>query len=104
LSTITAFLLLEVGCFQALDNIEIQLSKLDIDAIAAKQKSEHYAGVVQIHKHFTEGVEEAFIGHIDSAREQVAILQTLVPYLHRFKQALIAAIGRGVEIRFRTRM
>lgn len=99
LSTVTLFLLLEVGRFQTLDSIEARLSKLDIDSLAEKQKNEHYAGVVQIHRRFTEGVEEAFTRYIDAARVQVTILQTWVPNLHRFEQALTAAIKRGVEVR-----
>lgn len=95
LSTVTLFLLLEVERFQALDNIDARLSELDISSIAQKLKSDHYAGVVEVHRRFAEDV---FIRHLESARE-VTILNTWIPNLHRLERSLVNAINRGATVR-----
>src|SRR5688500_1003420 len=80
LCTVTLFLLLEIERLEVLDNVNEQVSKLDIDALARELKHQHYGGVVQVHPRFP---EESFTGFVDGATQQVAILQTWIPNLHR---------------------
>jgi hypothetical protein len=97
LSTVTLFLLLEIERLKVLDNVDRQLSKLDIDAIARELKQQHYGGVVQVHLRFP---EEMFTHLVNAAERQVTILQTWIPNLHRFQWALKEAIlDRRVEVR-----
>lgn len=97
LSTVTVFLLLEVGRFETLDNINSQLSKLDIEAFARRLRSNHYAGIAQVHPRL---IEDTYLRHIARARDEVAILNTWIPNLHRFEQALAEAIvGRQVRVK-----
>jgi hypothetical protein len=97
LSTVTLFLLMEVDRLRVLDNVNAQLSKLDIDGIARDFKHQHYGGVVQVHPRFP---EERFTGLVEESRREVVILQTWVPNLHRFQWALKSAIlDRGVQVR-----
>lgn len=95
LSTVTLFLLLEVERFQLLDNIDARLSELDIATIAQKLKYDHYAGIMTVHPRFP---EDKFIKCVDSA-EEVAILNTWIPNLHRFEQSIIAALNRRAGVR-----
>jgi len=95
LSTVTLFLLLEIERLKVLDDVHRQVSKLDIDAIARELKHQHYGGVVQVHPRFP---EEAFARHIAAATQQITILQTWVPNLHRLQWALReAVVERQVE-------
>ncbi|MFF5367962.1 hypothetical protein [Streptomyces sp. NPDC013187] len=97
LSTVTLFLLFEIDRLKALDNISVQLSKLDIDALARDRKRAHYGGVVRVHRRFP---EEAFEGFLNSAEREVTILQTWIPNVHRFESALKQAIAdRRVRVR-----
>lgn len=97
LCTVTLFLLLEIERLKVLDNVNEQMSKLDIDAIARELKHQHYGGVVQVHPRFP---EEAFTRFVDDANQQVAILQTWIPNLHRLQWALRQAlVERHVEVR-----
>lgn len=97
LCTVTLFLLLEIERLKVLDNVNAQVSKLDIDAIARELKHQHYGGVVQVHPRFP---EEAFTRFVDDATQQVAILQTWIPNLHRLQWALRQAlVERHVEVR-----
>jgi len=97
LSTVTLFLLLEVDRLKVLDNVNLQLSKLDIDAVARELKQEHYGGVVQVHRRFP---EERFTGLVEDADREVTILQTWIPNLHRFEWALRKAIvEQRVQVR-----
>jgi hypothetical protein len=97
LSTVTLFLLLEVGRFEELDNINLQLSKLDIDGIARRLQREHYAGVTKVHPRFS---EDAYLRYVESARDEVTILNTWIPNLHRLEQSLSEAIiNRRVDVR-----
>jgi hypothetical protein len=97
LSTVTLFLLLEVGRFETLDNISLQLSKLDIDGIAGRLRREHYAGVTKVHPRFS---EDAYLRYVDSARDEITILNTWIPNLHRLEQSLSDAIvNRRVQVR-----
>jgi hypothetical protein len=97
LSTVTLFLLMEVDRLKVLDNVNAQLSKLDIDGIAREFKHAHYGGVVQVHQRFP---EERFTGLVEDARREVTILQTWIPNLHRFQWALKnALLDRRVEVR-----
>lgn len=97
LSTVTLFLLLEIGRFETLDNINAQLSKLDIDGLAGQLRSEHYAGVSKVHPRL---IEDLYIRYVGQAREEVTILNTWIPNLHRLEQALTEAIiSRRVRVR-----
>jgi len=97
LCTVTLFLLLEIERLKVLDNVNEQMSKLDIDAIARELKHQHYGGVVQVHPSFP---EEAFTRLVDGATQQVAVLQTWIPNLHRLQWALRQALAeRHVEVR-----
>jgi len=97
LSTVTVFLLLELERLKVLDNVEAQLSKLDIDAVARELKHQHYSGVVQVHLRFP---EDTFTDLVRTANNEIAILQTWIPNLQRFEWALREAIiGRRVDVR-----
>jgi hypothetical protein len=97
LSTVTLFLLMEVDRLKVLDNVNRQLSKLDIDGIARDFRHEHYGGVVCVHSRFP---EETFTGFVESASREVTILQTWIPNLHRFQWALKKAVlDRRVQVR-----
>ncbi|WP_434587487.1 hypothetical protein [Streptomyces sp. A5-4] len=97
LSTVTLFLLLEVDRLKVLDNVNTQLSKLDIDALARELKQEHYGGAVQVHRRFP---DERFTGYVEAATREVTILQTWIPNLHRFDSELKKAlIDRQVRVR-----
>lgn len=97
LSTVTLFLIMEVDRLKVLDNVNAQLSKLDIDGFARERKQEHYGGVVRVHPRFD---ELTFARLIESAGQEVMILQTWIPEVHRFKDALRdAVVERGVRVR-----
>jgi hypothetical protein len=97
LSTVTLFLLLEIDRLKVLDNVNAQLSKLDIEALARDLKLEHYGGVVQVHRRFP---EESFTRFVEDAVRGVTILQTWIPNLHRFEWALKKAIvDQRVQVR-----
>jgi hypothetical protein len=96
LCTVTVFLLLELERLEVLDNVDRQLSKLDIDAVARDLKHQHYCGVVQVHLRFP---EETFIGLVDGAAHEITILQTWIPNLQRFEWALREAVRRQVDVR-----
>lgn len=97
LSTVTLFLLLDLDRLKMLDNVHRQLSKLDIDTIARELKQQHYGGVVQVHQSFP---EEAFTRLVNASEQEIAILQTWIPNLHRFQRALKKAVlDRNVEVR-----
>jgi hypothetical protein len=96
LSTVTLFLLLEIDRLKLLDNVSAQLSKLDIEAIAGKIKSDHYGGVTKVHHGFPDDV---FSAYLKSAKREVSILQTWIPNLPNFKAMLEDAVDRGVEVR-----
>ncbi|KMO93834.1 hypothetical protein [Streptomyces roseus] len=111
LSTVTVFLLLELDRLKRLDevqddvkaldtsvqtkidtlnaNVEAHLSKLDIDAIAGRLKRQHYGGVVAVHTRFPEDV---FTGFLGNAADELVILQTWIPNLHRLKAAMHKAL------------
>ncbi len=95
LCTITGFLLLEMERFRALDNIDTRLSELDIGTIAKKLKSDHYAGVVQVHQRFPEDV---YMRYVERAAS-VTILNTWIPNLEKFKESLTRAINRDARVR-----
>jgi hypothetical protein len=97
LSTVTVFLLLELDRLKLLDNVDRQLSKLDIESVAHELKHQHYCGVVQVHLRFP---EETFTDLVRSAHREIMILQTWIPNLQRFEWALRdAIIGRRVDVR-----
>ncbi|MFE2168524.1 hypothetical protein ACFXB3_26235 [Streptomyces sp. NPDC059447] len=97
LSVVTGTVLLEIGRLGLLDNVHSQLSRLDIEAIAQRQKSEHYAGVVRVHDRFP---EELFTRYVEAAAREVVILQTWIPNLHEFKHVLKQAlVDRQVQVR-----
>jgi hypothetical protein len=96
LSTVTLFLLLEIDRLKLLDNVSIQLSKLDIDAIAGELRRDHYGGVTKVHRRFP---EDAFAAYLGSVERDVVILQTWIPNLQRFEALLEDAIRRHVQVR-----
>ncbi|MFC9298338.1 hypothetical protein ACFTWH_16685 [Streptomyces sp. NPDC057011] len=97
LSVVTGTVLLEIGRLGLLDNVNTQLSRLDMEAIAQGLKREHYSGVVRVHRRFP---EETFTGYVETAQREVAVLQTWIPNLHEFKLALKRAIvDRQVQVR-----
>jgi hypothetical protein len=97
LSTVTLFLLLELGRFETLDNINEQLSKLDIDALAHRLRNDHFAGVTKVHPRL---IEDAYLGYLAQARDEVTILNTWIPNLHRLEKAITdAIISRRVQVR-----
>jgi hypothetical protein len=97
LSTVTVFLLLELERLEVLDNVDKQLSKLDIDTVARELKLQHYCGVVRVHLRFP---EETFTQLVESADHEITILQTWIPNLQRFEWALREAIiRRQVDVR-----
>jgi hypothetical protein len=97
LCTVTLFLLLEMGRFEALDNIDVQLSKLDVDALAQRLKRDHYGGVTKVHPRFA---EDTFLRYVEHARDEVTILNTWIPNLHHLERALTDAINyRRVKVR-----
>lgn len=97
LSVVTGTVLLEIGRLGILDNVHSQLSKLDVEAIAQRQKNEHYSGVVRVHERFP---EELFTRYVDAAEREVEILQTWIPNLHEFKHSLKrAVVDRHVRVR-----
>ncbi|MGG8408090.1 hypothetical protein ACM614_16510 [Streptomyces sp. 12297] len=108
LSTVTVFLLMEIDRLRKLDdvddrlavldaNMQAQLSKLDIDAVAQRLRQERYAGVIGVHGRFP---EEEFIRYVENARQEVVILQTWIPNLPHIKRALEKAIvDRRVPVR-----
>lgn len=102
LTTVTIFLLLELGRFQLLDdhtkslnNIDNRLAKLDLDAIAQQLKYDHYSGVVAVHKRLD---EEGFIRHMQYAKE-ITILNTWIPHLDRFMESLEEALNRRAVVK-----
>ncbi|MFI0448438.1 hypothetical protein [Actinomadura sp. 6N118] len=97
LSTVTLFLLMEVDRLKVLDNVNAQLSKLDIEGIALERKQRHYGGVIQVHHRFPEAV---FSRYLEAATTEVMILQTWIPNLRLFVDELGAAIkDREVQVR-----
>ncbi|QKW08439.1 hypothetical protein HUT18_20745 [Streptomyces sp. NA04227] len=97
LSTVTLFLLFEVDRLRVLDNVNEQLSKLDIEGLARERRTEHFGGVVKVHDGFPEG---RFSDFLRSAVQEVVVLQTWIPNLHRFEAALrTALVERGVQVR-----
>ncbi|AXK31894.1 hypothetical protein DVA86_03770 [Streptomyces armeniacus] len=98
LSTVTLFLLLELDRLRMLDNVDTQLSKLDIDKEAGRLRREHYAGVVRVHPRFPEDVFTEFVR--DGASREVTVLQTWIPDLQRLRPELRDAIAdRRTEVR-----
>ncbi|GAA2409846.1 hypothetical protein GCM10010420_43090 [Streptomyces glaucosporus] len=89
LSTVTLFLFLEFDRLRVLDNVNLQLSKLDIDGIARDLRQEHYGGVVQVHRRFP---EERFTHLLGEADREICVLQTWIPNLHRFDSELERAV------------
>lgn len=97
LSTVTLFLLLEIARFETLDNINSQLSKLDIDAIAGRLRNEHFAGVTKVHPRL---IEEEYLSYVARARDELTILNTWIPNLQRLQEAIAEAIiSRRVQVR-----
>ncbi|MFI1396372.1 hypothetical protein [Streptomyces sp. NPDC020681] len=108
LSTVTLFLLMELDRLRVLDDVtaqlsrldadvNTQLSKLDIDRIARELQQEHYGGVLQVHRRFP---EEMFTRFVETSTREVTILQTWIPNLHRFEEALEKAVAdRRVQVR-----
>lgn len=97
LSTVTLFLLMEFDRLKVLDNINTQISRLDIDGIEGQLRRERYEGVNKVHRRFP---EEAFVGLVRAARREVAILQTWIPNLDEFDDELTRAITeRRIEVR-----
>lgn len=97
LSTVALFLLLEIDRLKVLDDLGAQLSKLDIDRVARELKQERYGGVVQVHQRFP---EDRFISLLEDAGHGVTILQTWIPFLHRYVWALKKAlVDRRVQVR-----
>ncbi|MFD9412393.1 hypothetical protein ACFWBN_36045 [Streptomyces sp. NPDC059989] len=97
LSVVTGTVLLEIGRLGLLDNVNNQLSRLDMESIAEGLKREHYSGVIRVHRRFP---EEAFTRYVETAEREVAILQTWIPNLHEFKHALKkAVVDRQVRVR-----
>ncbi|MGW5849206.1 hypothetical protein ACWFQ8_14855 [Streptomyces sp. NPDC055254] len=97
LSTVSLFLLMEVDRLKVLDNINTQISKLDIDGLAGGLQRGRYGGLVQVHPRFPDAT---FKELLRGARHQVAVLQTWIPNLDRFQDDLRAALTeRHVEVR-----
>ncbi|GAA2582989.1 hypothetical protein SMC26_41255 [Actinomadura fulvescens] len=97
LSTVTLFLLMEVDRLKVLDNVNAQLSKLDIESLALERKQRHYGGVIQVHHRFPETV---FGRYLEAATTEVMILQTWIPNLRLFVDELRDAIKeRHVRVR-----
>lgn len=95
LSTVTVVLLLEVGRFEKLDTIAASLANLDIDRIATKLRDEHYAGVVEVHRKFS---EELFGDYVHGAKH-ITILNTWIPNLNLLREDLDDALRRRAEVR-----
>jgi hypothetical protein len=97
LSTVTLFLLLEIDRLKLLDGITRLLSQLDIERLAGDLKRDHYAGVTRVRPRLS---EDTFLEHLNTAAREVSILQTWIPNLHRFEEAMVAAIvRRNVRVR-----
>ncbi|KAB2346352.1 hypothetical protein [Actinomadura rudentiformis] len=97
LSTVTLFLLMEVDRLKVLDNVNAQLSKLDIESIALERKQRHYGGVIQVHHRFPEAL---FSRYLEAVTTEVMILQTWIPNLRLFVDELGDAIkDRHVQVR-----
>lgn len=130
LSTVTIFLLLEIDRLRKLDDVQervealdgsvqaqvallgsgiqaqvtdmdahmqAHLSKLDIDAMSQRLKEQHYGGVVKVHRRFP---EEEFIGYVEDAGQEVAVLQTWIPNLRHLEEALVKAlVAQQVPVR-----
>ncbi|MEU6867631.1 hypothetical protein ABZ924_31075 [Streptomyces sp. NPDC046876] len=130
LSTVTIFLLLEIDRLRKLDDVQervealdgsvqaqvallgsgiraqvtdmdahmqAHLSKLDIDAMSQRLKEQHYGGVVRVHRRFP---EEEFIGYVEDAGQEVAVLQTWIPNLRHLEEALVKAlVAQQVPVR-----
>lgn len=96
LSTVTVFLLLEIGRLEKLDDVHAQISRLDIEAMAHKAKQTHYGGVVKVHRRFP---QDEFRDILDRTVREVTVLQTWIPNLEEFDGELKAALERGVPVR-----
>ncbi|GAB3462952.1 hypothetical protein [Actinophytocola sediminis] len=94
LSSVTVVLLLELDGFHKLDAIDGKLTTLT-SAVDRGFAHDRHAGLVAVHPRLT---DEAFNRYVREANE-VTILNTWIPNLHRLREPLAEALDRRAEVR-----